>query len=378
LQPLPAHTTTTLKPLACACLAALAMAVAAGWWIETSSTLDSYAARAYYLASLHNGLQPRSLLGTAAQFLALTPAGFVLMLHAFKMLWLWLICWQLLRQTAPLAVSLWLCALFGFNFPLWITQHHGGFVDIAMHAWFVAAASLALPMKDGAPCPWKRMTALFALALLTHELAVFGIAIIMLWLWLGLERREIRLGIASLVLCCVYFALTWRQAVYGYSAGDYTAFLLAPHPISLYGLFTAGGGLWLLYALITHMACRQRTGRARTRYVAFAVCALLLCLLPAALGGDTQRMCCIIWLPLLLMVTQQQTAILANAPRLLRILPVFFVLQCAIPPGFTFGTSIHPMNCYGLRTLPFLLEALHSDLQVARYVRFRSACESPD
>lgn len=168
-----------------ATLTAIILFAATSYWVPLAWKLNSVASRIYSMTSLHDGLKPRSLVGTIVHLLHLSPYGYILLLHVLKFLWIGLLSFELYRHLRNKWLAFCLSALFTGNFLVYITNYHAGFVDIATHFWLLLAATLLRAYVNTSTQSLRFFCLLaLCLALLTHEIAVFGIGVLMLWSWL--------------------------------------------------------------------------------------------------------------------------------------------------------------------------------------------------
>jgi len=359
-----------LRDIGIAGATALTLFIATSLWVSINYSLDSVAAHSYYHATLLHGLRPRALNGTLVYVMELSPSEFIMLLQVFKFLWLWLLSFQILRTIADRRSALFLCLLFAAGSDIYICNAMGGFIDMSVAFWLLLGVTLAPNFTDTTTKQFHlRLAATviaFYCAALTHEIALFGITVFMLWCFLLHGRKALGLIAPVTLLCGHYLWSIWTKLTYGGTPKSYAEILLHFHAklpgLNLLGLITAAGMLWVVYAIAS---CGPLHGKSCRKYRIFTVAACALSLMPVIMGADTQRMAgMVIWLPIYLLVMDQPNMWSRFKP----VLPVLCVLQLLIPPSFIYARMAVPLNCYALKTLGTILPKDKGNLILPVYI----------
>ncbi len=343
-----------------------ALLLLVAWWVP----VNWFNTSPYSTVSLLAGLQPRALLGTVVDLLNLGPAGYTWLKLLFQFAWLLLVVCQIERLASdpvPMRPALiaGLSAIFAFSTVTYI-NFPAGFVDVASYA-FMAAAILLMDSRH-----WKAdlptgalLNLLVMLAVLAHEKALFEIAILVLWcVWKTGLRNTAILFAPGLLLTAVYLYSVSSQATLGLPIEEYAnilgsglasglGYLFSPS-FNIWGILAGGGAFWILYGLFAWRFVAA--GENKWRRGTLSALLVLLCLAPLLVAFDTNRLVALIWMPVLLMLTEINPGQIFDTGMRRAGLGLLCAMQLLNPPMLMYGSGIVPFNCYSMnlaQLLPF-------------------------
>lgn len=365
------------RDLLISCLAAAFLLGLAMTWIPpvVDATGD------YMTTNLWSELRPRALVGSIVSILNLDPTGYLIIKLAAHFIWLGLVFNLLLersrdsQQPQGLNRIYTLCVLaLIFSFST-VTVMALGPVDLIDSVAFVFILLAYFILKrESETLGFARIavtTALLLSAVLTHEKSVFDIGILATWFLWKRGARFVALCFAPAVLLSVAFLVLIGErttnnglppAEYIEQIGSSYAFL-RDHSFNLWGVLAGGGALWLLYLY----CCLQFTFLEGSRQqqlmqatLAFAMTGL--CFLALLVAHDTNRLLALIYLPLLLIMSQLDIYALLRKPVAKVALATSLALQFAIPPMLVYQHGMVPYNCYAMEFANKYLEPKRSGM----------------
>jgi hypothetical protein len=354
---------TSKRDLFISSLAAVFMLGLAMIWIPP--VID--AAGDYMTANLWSEFRPRALVGSIVSILQLDRTGYLLLKLVAHGTWLGFVFYLLLQMNRKSVVpegfgksyALGMLALI-FTFST-VTVMALGPVDLidSVAFLFVLVAYVILK-KEPATVDAIRIvitTALLLSAVLTHEKSVFDLAILATWFLWKQGLRFVTLCFSPAFLLSVIFLVLIgdRTTNNGFPPAQYLdqiasgyAFL-RDESFNMWGVLVGGGALWLLYAYFCVHFILQAASRNQRLSRAILVFAMTgLCFLSLVVAHDTNRLLALIWLPLLLTMSEVDIYSLLHKARAQVSLAMLLAVQLAIPPMLVYEHGMVPYNCYAL------------------------------
>jgi hypothetical protein len=311
----------------------------------------------YLAENLFQRITNRALLGTVLGPLHLSPLAFRELLVGVELLWSWLVVAAVRRVVpAPIrtrTVVLW-AFLVAFSLP-GAANRVFPFVDVVVHA--VTAGAVLLLFRP--VLTWRRTVAasiLMTLNLLVHELAIFELALVALWLAVRTDWRRTAVFLAPPALAVAIFAAVRDgSSRAGFDLETYLGSLhghwdmLRDFSLNLWAIAFGGGALWLYFGALSWAASRavaERPWRERWALRAALLTSLGLAFAPLAFAWDTARLVAIVWVPTLLVTLElgRRGTPLPWSGRLP--IAALVAVHLAVPPLHSYSHGGVALNCY--------------------------------
>jgi len=332
--------------------------VLAAFWVP----IDLTAREQILTANLFVELTPRALVGTVANILSLENRHYILMRHFFQTVWLFLIVFEFAKSLSSQGKTnndstlelLALGFLFCFNTVVFTTNGLSEFIDIIPYALVLCAVPFLLP-SDGRITIIRCVlaTVFLVLAVVSHEKAIFDVAILMVWaVWKYGLRSSAKLALPGVMGCFLFLWLVSNeQNSAGLTVADYVVstrsasdFLLR-ESLNLWGIILSGGVLWIIFASAAYRFLKTRAS-FNLRGLILIAALLILCFVPLVAAHDTIRMVGLIWLPTFLLIRELHLKSFLESIRFRQFAIALCMVQLLLPPLLVYQHGAAPLNCY--------------------------------
>ena len=343
-------------------------------WVPIKFTADN----PYFYANLFNGLRPRAILGTVTYLMTWGNFGFT---HGFTILkliffwfWLYLIFIQLFQSIFLVSKNnfsqqkLWLIFLgIGFIFAVspisFLTLSSAAIIDAVPFAILAFIVISKILVSENSHF-YKNIlvTLLLVVATLTHEINLFGLAILMSWYaWKWGFKKSLVYFSPTILITIFFLSFMASVTTSGESPLGYLQILgkglsfFWQQSFNIWGILFGGGALWILLSWCALQFIQNgQVAREQKRRLYLVFFILFICFLQLVVAHDTNRLMDLIWLPCILLIQEINLPSLFSTKRRQFFLGCLCILQLITPPMLIFQNGMVPFNCYGLWISSFL------------------------
>ena len=333
----------------------------------------------YYNANLFEQISPRAFVGTIANLFSLDLKSYILVFQLIQLMWLALLLKNLQtggdvleNQKTPYVSILLVGVFFAFS-QVTFTNNIGGFVDIAAQLMVLSSAVLLFGTNQQS-LSWQLFLAIgcACVAMLVHEKNIFEILILGIWLLWKTDIKRASFFLVPVGLFSAVFYLLTQDAESAYDSHqgyfdilNNMVLFITESSFNMYGVYLAGGMLWVLLAINVYLFVRMSNDIRQRRIRLFIALSLVIaCFLPLLIAHDTTRLVGLIWLPLFLLIRETGFVSLVgqSQKRLVLTFVLCFVHVLVTPPMFIYEHKAFASNCYAEFVLTKVLEPIGASL----------------